>query len=283
MNTLWYGDCLTIIQGMKAQSVDLIYLDPPFNSNKNYHNIYKDETGRPLPDQVEAFCDMWTLDDERERALRHMPVLMREQGIDDDTVEFWRIWMNALRKTNPALLAYLSYMVERIVHMRALLRPTGSLYLHCDPTASHYIKVMLDGVFGHKNFRNEIVWKRTSAHADAKTMRSVHDCILQYTRSDSFTYNLQFAPYSQEHIERRYGNRDADGRRWMSDNLTAKGLSGGGYTYTYRDVVSVWRVPLKRMETLDVEQRLHVTKRGGIRIKRYLDEMRGSARIRRMD
>ena len=80
MNTLWYGDCLTVIQGMKAASVDLIYLDPPFNSNKNYHSIYKDETGRSLPDQVEAFCDMWTLDEERERSLRHMPVLMREQG-----------------------------------------------------------------------------------------------------------------------------------------------------------------------------------------------------------
>ena len=128
-------------------SVDLIYLDPPFSSNRAYNAIYKDETGRPLPDQIEAFCDMWKLDDERERAIRHMPVLMREAGIADETVEFWRFWMKALRSTQPRLLAYLSYMVQRLVVMRRLLRSSGSIYLHCDPTASHYIKVMMDGDF----------------------------------------------------------------------------------------------------------------------------------------
>ena len=207
MNTLWYGDCLTVIQGMKAQSVDLIYLDPPFNSNKNYHNIYKDETGRPLPDQVEAFCDMWTLDDERERALRHMPVLMREQGIDDDTVEFWRIWMNALRKTNPALLAYLSYMVERIVHLRVLLRQTGSIYLHCDPTASHYIKVMLDGVFGHKNFKNEIAWCYRKWSVSAGQFARNHDVILMYSKTAKSTFNPQYVPVSPGTMKRWGGQR----------------------------------------------------------------------------
>ena len=90
MNRLFYGDCLEVMQGMPAGSVDLIYLDPPFNSQRNYHNIYKDETGRPLPDQVEAFCDMWTLTPEREREIRHMPILVRETGIDDETAEFWK-------------------------------------------------------------------------------------------------------------------------------------------------------------------------------------------------
>ena len=170
MNTLWYGDCLTVMQGMPVGSVDLIYLDPPFNSSRNYHAIYQDETGRPLPDQIEAFCDMWTLTEEREREIRNMPILVRDTGIPDDVAEFWRVWMGALRKTNPALLAYLSYMVIRLAHMRVLLRETGSLYLHCDSTASHYIKVMLDGVFGHGNFRNEVVWKRTGAHGRAKKM-----------------------------------------------------------------------------------------------------------------
>ena len=108
MNTLYYGDCLTIMQQeMKAGSVDLIYLDPPFNSNRAYNAIYKDETGRPLPDQIEAFCDMWTLDAERERAIRALPALMLTKGIDPDVVEFWQTWMNALRKTNDKLLAYL--------------------------------------------------------------------------------------------------------------------------------------------------------------------------------
>ena len=119
---------------MRSGSVDLIYLDPPFNSNRQYNAIYKDETGRPLPDQIEAFCDLWTLDQERERAIRAMPVLMRESGIHDTTVEFWRIWMNALRNTQPKLLAYLSYMVERFLYMKVILKPTG---LHIPALRSH--------------------------------------------------------------------------------------------------------------------------------------------------
>ena len=109
------------MQSMKLASVDLIYLDPPFNSNREYNAIYKDETGRPLPDQIEAFCDLWELDEERERAIQHMPILMREAGIDDDVAEFWRLWLNALRNTNPRLLAYLSYMVQRLLPMRGIL------------------------------------------------------------------------------------------------------------------------------------------------------------------
>ena len=163
MNKLYYGDCLTIMNDWPDSCVDLIYLDPPFNSNRQYNAIYKDETGRPLPDQVEAFCDMWELDEERERAIRAMPLLMREAGIDDSIAEFWRLWMRALRDTQPRLLAYLSYMAERLIVMRRILKPAGSLYLHCDPTASHYIKALLDAVFGHQNFRNEIIWQRTGA------------------------------------------------------------------------------------------------------------------------
>ena len=114
MNQLYYGDCYTIMAEWPSNYVDLIYLDPPFNSNRQYNAIYKDETGRPLPDQIEAFCDMWELDAERERAIRSMPVLMRESGIDDHIVEFWQLWMRALRGTQPRLLAYLSYMAQRL-------------------------------------------------------------------------------------------------------------------------------------------------------------------------
>ena len=155
MNRLYFGDCLTIMEEMRKGSVDLIYLDPPFNSQRDYNAIYQDETGRPLPAQIEAFSDMWALNEERERELRTMPVLMREAGISDESAEFWRLWMNALRRTNPNLLAYLSYMTQRLLPMKGILKPTGSLFLHCDPTASHYIKVMLDSIFGHENFRSE--------------------------------------------------------------------------------------------------------------------------------
>ena len=181
MNKLFYGDCLTIMQNMKLASVDLIYLDPPFKSNRTYNAIYKDETGRPLPDQIEAFCDTWTLNPEHERAIQQMPVLMREAGIDDEVTEFWRLWMNALRRSNPSLLAYLSYMTQRLLPMRSLLNPTGSIYLHCDPEAGHYIKVLMDAVFGHRNFRNEIIWKRTGAHGGANKWGPIHDYYSVFT------------------------------------------------------------------------------------------------------
>ena len=158
MNTLYYGDCLTIMQEMPMGSIDLVYLDPPFNSNRDYSAIYKDETGQPLPDQIEAFNDLWTLDVERERAIKYLPVQMRTAGLSDETAEFWRVWLNSMRKTQPRFLAYLSYMTERLLPLRGLLKPTGSIYLHCDPTASHYIKLMMDGVFGGREFlkRNRV-------------------------------------------------------------------------------------------------------------------------------
>lgn len=193
MNRLYYGDCLTVMQEyMRSDSVDLIYLDPPFNSNREYNQIYKDETGRPLPDQIDAFCDLWTLDEERERAIRSMPVLMREAGIDDSVAAFWRLWMNALRETNPRLLAYLSYMVERLLYLKSILKPTGSVYLHCDPTASHYIKVMLDGIFGHTNFRNEVIWHYSKWSNAARFFQRNHDVLLMYSASSKYVFNKQY-------------------------------------------------------------------------------------------
>lgn len=199
MNRLYYGDCLTIMQDMPLGSVDLIYLDPPFKSNRDYNNIYTDETGRPLPDQVEAFCDTWTLDPETERAARTMPVLLREAGLDDEVAEFWKLWMNALRKTNPTILAYLVYMTQRLLPMRGILKPTGSLYLHCDPTASHYVKIMLDAIFGHTNFLNEIAWCYKSGGASKRWFAKKHDSILLYARSKgSHTFNpIKVKSYGQ--------------------------------------------------------------------------------------
>ena len=176
---------------MKTSSVDLIYLDPPFNSNRNYNAIYKDETGRPLPDQIDAFCDLWTLDEERERAIRTMPVLMRESGIEDHVADFWRLWMNALRTTQPRLLAYLSYMVERLIHMKRIMKQNGSIYLHCDQTACHYVKIIMDGIFGHENFRNEVIWWYGGGGASKHQWGKKHDNILFYTKSKTnWTFNV---------------------------------------------------------------------------------------------
>ena len=249
-NRLYYGDNLTIMLGWPSACVDLIYLDPPFNSNRQYNAIYKDETGRPLPDQIEAFCDMWELDTERERAIRTMPVLMRESGIDDAVVEFWRLWMQALRGTQPRLLAYLSYMAQRLLIMKRILKPTGSLYFHCDPTVSHYIKPLIDAVFGHTNFQNEIIWRRTSAHSRARKWGPIHDTLLFYSRSASFNWNRTFQEYDQDYLDRFFRQSDDRGRYRLSD-LTGPGTRQGSSGQPWRGVDPTsggrhWEVPPDR-------------------------------------
>ena len=166
------------------------------------------------------------------------------------------------------------YMTQRLVRMRTVLAPTGSIYLHCDPTASHYLKVIMDGVFRRSNFRNEVIWKRTSAHSDAGTMGSVHDVLLFYTRSEDFTFNVQYRPYDPDYVESHYTHEDSRGR-FMDGDITAKGLAGGGYPYEYKGKDSIWRVPREKMAELDADDRLYFTRTGGIRIKRYLHEMKG--------
>ena len=258
MNRLYYGDCLTIMQDFGLASVDLIYLDPPFNSNRQYNAIYKDETGRPLPDQIEAFCDMWELDDERERAIRAMPVLMRESGIDDDTVELWRLWMRALRYTQPRLLAYLSHMAQRLLVMHRILKPTGSLYLHCDPTTSHYIKPLLDSILGHDNFRSEISWQRTSAHNDAKGFGQVRDVILYYSKSVSRTWNPITVAHDRSYVERNYRYQDERGRYRHHEVVLTAAMARPNLVYEYEGYTPEWgwRMERSKLAALDAEGRL---------------------------
>lgn len=172
------------------------------------------------------------------------------------------------------MMAYLAMMTVRLIELHRVLKPTGSIYLHCDPTASHYLKLVMDSIFGAERFRNEITWKRTSAHSDGGRYGRNTDTLLFYAKGTSPVWNAQFTAYEPEY-EARFRNRDADGRRWMDDNLTAKGLSGGGYRYSYKGIESLWRMPPETMERLDREDRLHFTRNGGIRLKRYLDESRG--------
>ena len=276
---LYYGDCLTIMSEWPSACVDLIYLDPPFNSNRQYNAIYRDETGRPLPDQIEAFCDMWELDQERERAIRTMPVLMRENGIDDATAEFWRLWMTALRNTQPRLLAYLSYMAERLLIMHRILKPTGSLYFHCDPTASHYVKSLLDAIFGHGHFQNEIIWRRTAAHSRAKRWGPIHDTLLFYTKSDNFTWNRVFQNYDKTYIDQFFRHEDEHGR-YRIGNLTGPGTRQGSSGQPWRGVDPRmkgrhWEVPPDRIlpphfkhppnyADMNVQERLDVLDASGL-------------------
>ena len=282
MNRLYYGDCLTIMQDWPLQSVDLIYLDPPFNSNRQYNSIYKDETGRPLPDQIEAFCDMWELDDERERAIRTMPVLMRESGLDDSVAELWRLWMQALRGTQPRLLAYLSYMAQRLLIMKRILKPTGSIYYHCDPTASHYIKALTDAVFGHENFRSEITWQRTSSHNDAKGYGQVKDAILYYSKSDSFTWNGALVSHNSDYVGSNYRYEDENGRYRLHEIIrTASMGERPNLAYEYSGYIPRWgwRMTRDKLEALDAGGILVWSRTGRPYRKTYLSEGRQATNI----
>jgi DNA modification methylase len=210
-NTLFYGDNLVRMEAMDSQSVDLIYLDPPFKSDQNYNLMYRNKTGRPVPEQQHAFADTWEMDAQKEELARAMPLLMKTQGISDEVVRFWETWTRALRDVQPPLLAYLIYMVPRLLQMKRILRDHGSIYLHCDPTASHYIKVMMDAIFGHQNFRNEIVWTRTQAHGRAKKWGPIHDTLLFYTKSDKYVWNRVLQKYDQSYLDSHYTHSDAHG------------------------------------------------------------------------
>ena len=214
-------------------------------------------TGRPVPEQVEAFCDAWEMDAQKEQVAKAMPFLMKEHGVDDYYVEFWRLWMHALRTTRPHLLAYLIYVVQRLLHMKTILRLTGSIYLHCDPTASHYIKIMMDGIFGHKNFRNEIIWQRTHAHGGATRWGDIHDTILFYTASDKYTWNRVLQAHDQSYLDEKYKYNDARGI-YRLVVLTGPGITDGqsGQEWRgYNPTVSGrhWAVPKRALDVLRLE------------------------------
>ena len=297
MNKLYYGDCLQIMRDyMKMNSVDLIYLDPPFNSNRNYNAIYKDETGRPLPDQIDAFCDIWTFDERTRRAIREVPEFMLKEGIDDRVVKFWSNWMNALKHANEKLLAYLTYMTERLLQMKIILRPTGSIFLHCDPTCSHYIKVIMDSIFGEKKFRAEIIWKRHNAHND-KLYGTIHDTIFYYSYGkkeipDEVLISLSDVrkkAYNMTGEHGKYEPGDLKGPKKKDSDTESqrpwRGIDPGksrcwsvprtgryakfiedNFIPNYRDVKSIH----KRLDLLDEVGLIHWTNKGNPRLKRYL-------------
>jgi site-specific DNA-methyltransferase (adenine-specific) len=269
-NTLFYGDNLPILREHIAdESVDLVYLDPPFNSNRSYNVLFKEESGKASESQLAAFDDTWHWGSSAEAEYYDLTVNAPL------TVSKMIAAMRELIGTNQ-MMAYLVMMTTRLVELHRVLKPTGSIYLHCDPTASHYLKIILDTIFAVNNFKSEIVWKRTSAHSDSKTMGNSHDILLFYTKSDQFVWNKQYQPYNQEYVDSHYRYVDKDGRRYRTDNLTATSLSGGGYTYEWNGVTKIWRCPIDTMRRLHAEGRLHYTKTGSVEYIRYLDEMPGT-------
>ena len=262
---------------MPNEYVDLIYLDPPFNSKRSYNLMYSTMTGRPVPEQVEAFCDTWTMDAEKEHIVRNMPITLEKSGVDNMFIQFWEHWIKALRKTQPSLLAYLVYMTVRLAEMRRILKSTGSIYLHCDPTASHYIKVVMDGIFGHNNFRNEIVWKRTSAHNDAKRWGAIHDIVLFYTKGKIYTWNKVYTEYDKDYIKKFYKHRDEKGL-FALDNMANPDAKGYRYKYKgYQYPKNGWQCPIETMKKRDEEGLIYFpdSKEKRLRFKRYLSTQKG--------
>ena len=207
MNTLHYGDCLTIMrERMADKSVDLAYLDPPFNSKRDYNAIYKDETGRPLPDQVEAFNDTWTLDSERMRTIRGMQALLRRHEINGPNADLLAGMLTSLVHAQSDMAAYLAYMSERLIEIRRVLKRTGCIYLHCDPTASHYLKLVMDVIFGRRNFINEVIWHYRKWTNAARHFQRNHDVLLVYARSrSSHLFNKLTDPDAPQSAKYRRG------------------------------------------------------------------------------
>lgn len=171
---------------------------------------------------------------------------------------------------------FIEFLRRRLILMREILARDGSIYVHLDTKKCHYMKATLDEIFGEFNFRNEIVWKRTSAHSDSRTFANVHDVIFYYVKSDGASFDAQFTEYSEAHIERRYKHVDPDGRRFTDGDLVATGLRGGGYEYEWKGVRRLWRCPIDTMRRYEQENRIYYTREGLARIKRYLDEVRGN-------
>lgn len=267
-NTLFYGDNLQILREyIPDESVDLIYLDPPFNSNRTYNVLFKDEGGQESEAQIVAFEDSWHWNRAAEDTY-HELITDAPQQISS--------MIGALREfigTNQ-MMAYLVMMTIRLIELHRVLKSTGSLYLHCDPTASHYLKVVLDTIFGAKNFRNEIIWKRFNFHADAKRFGRVTDRLLFYTKSDKFNFNRLNIPFSEEYIKDKFTHTEHDGRIYRLNDLNPPG--GRGPIYEFNGVTKPWRFSKEKMLKLDAEDRIY--KKSKIaQLKRYLDELPGQA------
>lgn len=277
-NTLHYGDCLDVLRDMEDASVDLIYLDPPFNSNRDYNAFFTTPKGTESGAQITAFEDTWHWGHQAETEYADL-LKNPDAGQLGETI------MPALRSFlgENDMMAYLTMMASRLVEMRRVLRETGSLYLHCDPTASHYLKIVLDGVFGKENFRTEISWKRSFAHNDAKQGRkkygNIRDVIFFYTKGKDYAWNWLYTEYDKDYIEKNYRHDDGDGRKYRLDNLTAA-KGGGDTSYEFYGTKPYrgryWAYSRENMEKFLQEGRLYFPKGGGTPCyKRYLDEMPG--------
>ena len=274
MGTLYYGDNLDILKRyIKDESVDLVYLDPPFNSAQNYNAFFQEKDGSAAASQIHAFEDTWTWNQESQRVYEE---LILQPGKVSEVMQAFKTFLG----TND-MMAYLAMMCPRLVELRRVLKPTGSLYLHCDPTASHYLKLLCDAVMGHNNYRSEIIWKRTTTHSDSKRWSANNDTILFYSKTDDFTWNPPYAEHGEEYVADKYRFDDNDGRgAYTLDNMTSPNprpnmmYEWKGHKWPHKG----WRYSKETMAQLDAEGRIWYPedKEKRPRLKRYLKEMSGT-------
>jgi site-specific DNA-methyltransferase (adenine-specific) len=273
-NALYYGDNLDVLRNeIASDSVDLIYLDPPFNSQANYNVLFKSPTGKAADAQIEAFEDTWHWGEQAERAFAEVLASPSTQA-----AELLRAMRSFLGEND--MMAYLAMMAVRLIELHRVLKPTGSLYLHCDPTASHYLKLLLDGVFGARRYLNEIIWLRANAHnLKTRMWPRQHDTLLLYARGEVFTLNPIYEPYGQAQL-RRY-RPDENGRMYTGRDLTVSLVRRlrqfewrGSKPPSHRS----WGASRERLEQWYSDGRILLKQDGTPRLdglKVYLDEEKG--------
>lgn len=251
-NLVIRGECVSACAYLKEQGtqVDLVYIDPPFASGADYaKQVYI----RRSPKVAEA-------------------ISQAEQELDIEELKSFeeKMYGDVWDKEK-----YLSWMYENLMAIKSVMSESASIYVHLDYHIGHYVKVLLDEIFGEDNFRNEIIWKRSTAHSDSSGFANLHDSIFYYTKAEEYSFNPQYVPYSQEYIATYYRNSDSDGRKYLDRDLSAKGLQGGGYSYIWNGINGYWRCPIETMQKYEESGRLYYTKNGTARYKQYLDEMPG--------
>jgi len=275
MGTLYYGDNLEILRRyIKDETVDLVYLDPPFNSAQNYNAFFHEKDGTDAASQIRAFEDTWSWNQESQKVYEE---LILQPGKVSEVMQAFHTFLG----TND-MMAYLAMMAPRLVELRRVLKSTGSLYLHCDPTASHYLKLLCDAVLGKENFLNETVWKRTSAHSSSKRYGPIHDIILFYAKSQDYQWNQIYEPYDDEYLNTFFDQQDADGKRWKRTDLTGAGTRNGETGKPWRgiDITAKgrhWAQPPSALDELDKAGRIHWPKKaeGMPRLKQYPEDLPG--------
>lgn len=279
-NLLYYGDNLDVLRRhVQDETIDLCYIDPPFNSKRNYNQIYNN-IGHEDRAQAQAFVDTWTWDDHANDC--YGQILTNVNGVQTrQSIELMRGMEAVLGRGS--LFAYLVNMTVRVAEIRRVLKPTGSFYLHCDPSASHYLKLVCDAIFVSQggDFKNEIVWKRSDAHSDARQgarhYGRIHDVVLFYSRGENVKFNTLYTPLPQSTIDNWYRYVEpGTGRRYNKADVTGPGgAAKGNPHYEWKGVTRYWRYSREKMEQLEREGRLVYSKSGMPYQKRYLDESKG--------